>query len=236
MAISRCRTLKGIHLVDGDITVEDIKICQRAYDFQYGDLVKEMELPAEPEVEIEPEGVIGTNIPQENSLEMKISAQSIRFKLAGDFDSNLVLVTDADIVPISKSHFYCPDNFDGILHLNANEYYSLGGMRYPACYYVMNSTKWRSLCNPCGLEFGEWIRFNVRPLRYGVDELIAAKALSKCPIIKRYISKTERVDIDNYKKLDKLSEIKDFHFHYFNESEVINVYNKILEKVNVKGR
>ena len=56
VAISRCRTLKGIHLVDGDITVEDIKICQRAYDFQYGDLVKEMELPAEPEVEIEPEG------------------------------------------------------------------------------------------------------------------------------------------------------------------------------------
>ena len=46
VAISRCRTLKGIHLVDGDITVEDIKICQRAYDFQYGDLIKEMELPA----------------------------------------------------------------------------------------------------------------------------------------------------------------------------------------------
>ncbi len=55
VAISRCKTLKGIHLVDGDITVDDIKICQKAYDFQYGDLVKEMELPAEPEVEIEPE-------------------------------------------------------------------------------------------------------------------------------------------------------------------------------------
>ena len=60
VAVSRCRTLKGIHLVDGDITVDDIKVCQKAYDFQYGDLVKEMEIPAEPEVEIEleiePEG------------------------------------------------------------------------------------------------------------------------------------------------------------------------------------
>ena len=188
-----------------------------------------------PKLEVEPEGVITTNINKEQTLEMKISAQSIRFKLAGDFGNDLVLVTDADIIPISKSHFYCPDNFDGVLHLNATEYYSLGGMRYPACYYVINSSKWKSSCNPSGLEFDEWIRFNVRPLRYGIDELIAAKALSKCPIIKRYISKTERVNIDNYKNLDKLSEIKDFHFHYFNEREVLNVYNKILEKVNVKG-
>ncbi len=44
VAISRCRTLKGIHLADGNITVDDLKVCQASYDFQYGDLVREMEL------------------------------------------------------------------------------------------------------------------------------------------------------------------------------------------------
>ena len=55
VAISRCRTLEGIHLVDGDITVDDIKICQKAYDFQYGDLAKQMEIQTEPEAKEEPE-------------------------------------------------------------------------------------------------------------------------------------------------------------------------------------
>lgn len=163
--------------------------------------------------------------------------QSLRFFYAGSrlFDPNdFVLITDADIIPISKSHFSVNDNFDGIIHLNANAYYYANGMRYPACYYGMRSKDWASKINPNKLNVHDWCKKNVMPNFFisGIDEKIVYDSISGCPMIRRVISKDQRIDVFNYKNINKLkqtNEIIDFHFHYIEPKLVEDIYKSIKE-------
>lgn len=178
-------------------------------------------------------------VEDKKSLKFLAYVQSARFRLASRFKcDDIVLVTDADILPISISHFQCTDGFDGVLHLNANAYYTHLGFRYPACYYVMSSRDWYKYLNPDKLEFNDWLYKSVLPIEYGVDEYVVFNSLRKVPIVKRLINKDERVHINNYKKIletrDLRSQVKDFHFHYFADSNQIKeIYNKLIGDINV---
>lgn len=159
--------------------------------------------------------------------------QSLRFWAASNLikGSKCTLITDADILPIDKSHFEFELDEGKIMHLNATPYKRFDKGQFPACYYAMSYRTWHRYFPRCEDPI-KWLDLYLQGKKeIGRDEYWAAHFIEKSNTIKFKLINClyggQRYGRQYEGKIYPNMKIIDFHFPYI--KDVKEIYDKLVE-------